>query len=78
MATIDLIFFDAGGGHRASANALKEVIEQQQRPSYAARILGALPETGLGDKEERLRKSLEAKAQKMIDDGVLELEGRAW
>jgi hypothetical protein len=29
---VDLIYFDAGGGHRASALALKEVIEQRQRP----------------------------------------------
>ncbi len=29
---IDLLFFDAGGGHRASATALQSVIEQQQRP----------------------------------------------
>ena len=32
MKKIDLLFFDAGGGHRSAANALKEVIEQQQRP----------------------------------------------
>src|ERR1700681_5042214 len=32
MTKIDLIFFEAGGGHRAAANALKAVIEQQQRP----------------------------------------------
>jgi hypothetical protein len=29
---LDFIFFDAGGGHRAAANALKSVIEQQNRP----------------------------------------------
>ena len=29
---IDFIFFEAGGGHRAAANALKSIIEQQQRP----------------------------------------------
>src|SRR6476646_6603733 len=29
---IDLLFFDAGGGHRSAANALKEVIERQGRP----------------------------------------------
>jgi hypothetical protein len=29
---LDFIFFDAGGGHRSAANALKAVIEQQQRP----------------------------------------------
>ncbi len=29
---IDLIYIDAGGGHRAAATALTEVIRQQQRP----------------------------------------------
>jgi len=29
---LDFVFFDAGGGHRSAANALKAVIEQQQRP----------------------------------------------
>jgi hypothetical protein len=32
MKKIDFLFFDAGGGHRSAANALKDVIEQQQRP----------------------------------------------
>ena len=32
MRRVDFIFFDAGGGHRAAANALREVMEQQQRP----------------------------------------------
>jgi hypothetical protein len=29
---IDLIFFNAGGGHRASASGLKSILEQQRRP----------------------------------------------
>lgn len=29
---LDFIFFDAGGGHRAAANALREVMESQSRP----------------------------------------------
>jgi len=29
---LDFIFFDAGGGHRAAANALREVMETQRRP----------------------------------------------
>jgi UDP-N-acetylglucosamine:LPS N-acetylglucosamine transferase len=32
MKKIDFLFFDAGGGHRSAANALKEAIEQQNRP----------------------------------------------
>ncbi len=31
MKRVDFLFFDAGGGHRSAATALKSVIEQQQR-----------------------------------------------
>jgi hypothetical protein len=31
-AKLNLLFFDAGGGHRAAATALREVIERQARP----------------------------------------------
>lgn len=51
------------------------LIEHQQRPSYASRILDGLPATVVPEAYARLRKALERKAQKMIDDGVLELEG---
>jgi len=32
MTTIDLVYFNAGGGHRAAALALQEVMRDQQRP----------------------------------------------
>ena len=32
MKTIELVFFDAGGGHRSAANALCEVVRRQERP----------------------------------------------
>lgn len=32
MKKVDFVYFDAGGGHRSAANALKAVIEQQARP----------------------------------------------
>lgn len=32
MKKLDFVYFDAGGGHRAAATALKLVIEQQNRP----------------------------------------------
>lgn len=32
MKKIDFLYFDAGGGHRAAATALKAISEQQQRP----------------------------------------------
>jgi hypothetical protein len=56
----------------------KVLVEQQQRPTYAARILAEVPRKGLAEKEEKLRTTLEQKAQEMIAAGVLELEGRAW
>ncbi len=38
LAAIDFIYFDAGGGHRAAATALKSVIEQQGR-SWQVRLV---------------------------------------
>ncbi|MBZ5609030.1 MAG: galactosyldiacylglycerol synthase [Acidobacteriia bacterium] len=32
MKKLDFVYFEAGGGHRAAAQALKAVIEEQQRP----------------------------------------------
>ncbi len=32
MKTLDLVFFDAGGGHRSAANALCEVAKREDRP----------------------------------------------
>ena len=31
MTKIDFIFFDAGGGHRSAATALKAVVESQEK-----------------------------------------------
>jgi hypothetical protein len=56
----------------------KVLVEVQQRPTYATKIMAELPRQGLGEKEEKLRTTLEQKAQQMIADGVMELEGRAW
>lgn len=56
----------------------KILIEQQQRPTYASRVLNEVSATTLNEKEEKLRAALVQKAQKLIDDGVLELEGRPW
>ena len=32
MKTLDFVFFDAGGGHRAAANALRRVMEAREHP----------------------------------------------
>jgi hypothetical protein len=38
LKKLDFIYFDAGGGHRAAASALRQVIEQQGRP-YEIRMV---------------------------------------
>jgi hypothetical protein len=38
LKKLDFIYFDAGGGHRAAAHALRQVIEQQGRP-YEIRMV---------------------------------------
>ncbi len=38
MKHVDFIYFDAGGGHRAAANALRQVMEQQGR-DFAIRMV---------------------------------------
>ncbi len=38
MKHVDFIYFDAGGGHRAAANALRQVMEQQGR-EFAIRMV---------------------------------------
>ena len=38
MPTIDLVYFNAGGGHRSAANALDSVIRDQGRPWQVRRI----------------------------------------
>ena len=32
MKRIDLVYFDAGGGHRAAASALRQVMGEQRKP----------------------------------------------
>lgn len=51
------------------------LIERQERPARALRVLEELPNGKLAGDLERARLTLAAKAQAMIDDGVLELEG---
>jgi UDP-N-acetylglucosamine:LPS N-acetylglucosamine transferase len=42
VPTIDLVYFDAGGGHRAAALALQAVITRQQRP-WTLRLVNLTP-----------------------------------
>ncbi|MBV8905850.1 MAG: hypothetical protein JOZ22_19625, partial [Acidobacteriia bacterium] len=38
LKQLDFVFFDAGGGHRAAATALRRMIRAQRRP-FAVRML---------------------------------------
>jgi hypothetical protein len=57
VTKLDLLYFDAGGGHRAAANALKEAIERERRP-WEVRLLNlqeALDELDIFRKLLRIR-----------------------
>lgn len=54
------------------------LVEVEQRPRYALRVLEEIPADVLEERLERRRARLETRARNMIDDGVLELEGRSW
>ena len=41
MPTIDLVYFNAGGGHRSAALALEAVIREQGRP-WAVRLVNLM------------------------------------
>lgn len=54
MKTIDLIYFNAGGGHRAAATALGAVIREQRRP-WAVRLVNIME---VIDPQDLFRKTL--------------------
>jgi len=54
MTTIDFVFFNAGGGHRAAALALQEVIALQRRP-WRVRLVNLVD---MVDPAARFRRSL--------------------
>jgi processive 1,2-diacylglycerol beta-glucosyltransferase len=50
--TLDLVYLNAGGGHRAAAQALRDTLAQQQRP-WTVRLVNL---TELLDREDRFRR----------------------
>ena len=52
MKTVDLVYFNAGGGHRAAALALQSVIRDQQRP-WGVRLVNLVD---VLDPQQRFRK----------------------
>ena len=53
MKTIDLVYFNAGGGHRSAANALDAIIRQQGRP-WQVRLINLME---VLDPEDLFRKT---------------------
>jgi hypothetical protein len=53
MSTIDLVYFDAGGGHRAAALALQSAIAQQGRP-WTVRLVHLMQVLDPGRRFERI------------------------
>ncbi len=51
--TLDLVYFDAGGGHRAAALALRDALALQRRP-WTVRLLNL---TAVLDREQRLQRA---------------------
>ncbi len=54
------------------------LIEKQERPRAALRTLAPIAPGELTDELEKTRMKIERKANQLIEDGVLELEGRSW
>lgn len=54
------------------------VLQQQQRPRYALKILKQVSFADLTEKQQTYYLKVERKAEKLIDEGVIELEGQAW
>jgi membrane associated rhomboid family serine protease len=54
------------------------LIRDQQRPTQALRILADISESDLTADLVPIRRQLEAQANRLIQEGVLELEGESW
>lgn len=56
----------------------KILVDDQQRPRHALRVLSQIPPDRLGAEMENTRKKIEEAALVQIEDGVLELESGGW
>lgn len=56
----------------------KILIDEQQRPRHALRILSKIPPDRLGEEMEKTRCKIEQAALTQIEEGVLELESGGW
>lgn len=54
------------------------LVEKQQRPMAALRVLEPIGPKELSPDLEKYRAKIEKRANQLLDEGVIELEGRAW
>ena len=54
------------------------LVEEQQRPAFALRVLATIPPQALSEAQELVCARLERKSLDLQEDGVIELEGEAW
>jgi len=67
-----------GDSDQVRLRLVKILLTAQRRPSRAMRVLAEITPGRLSPSLEQARAKLEAQAQQMLDDGVLELDGEAW
>ncbi len=54
------------------------LVKEQQRPAHAIKVLDGIPEGALPENLRATASQLRRQAERMREDGVLELEGEAW
>lgn len=54
------------------------LVKEQQRPRQALKVLAEIPAGSLPENLDAIRTQVAAEAGRMLDEGVLELEGEAW
>jgi signal transduction histidine kinase len=53
------------------------MVEKQERPMAGLRVLQGIPPKSMSEKQEQYRLQVELRANELIDDGVIEFEGRS-
>ncbi len=54
------------------------LVKEQQRPAHALKVLDAIPAGALPENLQAAAGQLRRQAERMREEGVLELEGEAW
>ena len=54
------------------------LVKEQQRPQHGLKVLAEIPDGSLPENLEVVRRQLVEEAERLREEGVLELEGEAW